>query len=35
MPGASDIIKYIIIGAFALAIIVWAMMNTAGSVKNF
>lgn len=28
MPGKADIITYVILGAFALAIIVWAMMNT-------
>lgn len=28
MPGPADIITYVILGAFAMAIIVWAMMNT-------
>ncbi len=28
MPGKADIITYVILGAFVLAIIVWAMMNT-------
>ncbi|MDC8449373.1 MAG: hypothetical protein LV473_13575 [Nitrospira sp.] len=28
MPGKADIVTYIILGAFALAIIVFAMMNT-------
>ena len=28
MPGKADIIPYVILGAFVLAIIVWAMMNT-------
>lgn len=28
MPGKADIITYVIRGAFALPIIVWAMMNT-------
>jgi hypothetical protein len=28
MPGKADIVTYVILGAFALAIIVWAMMNT-------
>lgn len=28
MPGPADIITYVILGGFALALIVWAMMNT-------
>lgn len=28
MPGPADIVTYIVLGLFALAIIVWAMMNT-------
>ena len=28
MPGKADIVTYIILGAFVLAIIVWEMMNT-------
>lgn len=28
MPGKADIITYVILGTFVLAIIVWAMMNT-------
>lgn len=28
MPGKADIITYIILGAFALAIIIFALMNT-------
>jgi hypothetical protein len=28
MPGKADIVTYVILGVFALAIIVWAMMNT-------
>lgn len=28
MPGKADIVMYIILGAFTLAIIIFAMMNT-------
>ncbi len=28
MPGKADIITYIILGVFALAIIIFALMNT-------